>query len=125
MENLEKECKLIEIESGWFYKNLILRYDFGYSIPINSLTLGFMIEGGIIKNGWPKSLAEDVKNKGRSILFIKSDGLRQREIFTPLVHLIAGSKLRAITIREIKGFIIGIAASIIAAIIYSHIIESH
>lgn len=119
MENLEHENKLIEIESGWFYKNLILRYDFGYSIPIKSIRLGIEVEGGIIKNAWPKALAEDIKSNSRSIQFLKSDGLRPREIFSPLVQIVSGSKLRAVTIREIKGFIIGVAASIIAAIIYS------
>ena len=112
--NHEAEDKLLEMEKAAYFRKYLFRYDFGYSVPIDKFTMKVSVINGSIKAAWPKILSQVLNNT--VAIYNKTDGLRAREIFTPLIQIEHGNKSLA-TIYEMRGAVlIGLITSLVGGI---------
>lgn len=113
----EKEDKLLVMEKVWFFRKLLFRYDLGYSCPINTFKMQFVVSNGVIVQAWPRQLVTPKSNT--EVEISKQDGLRARQVFSPLIQIESGSKLRAkaaqLSGSIIGGILIGVAGNYVFA----------
>ncbi len=113
---LEKEDKLLDVGSGYFlHRSVFLRLEQGYSVKCGELVMAVHAEGGRISGAWPRALFAP---KGESDAEFRKTDLRPYEVVTPFVHIERGSRRRALVVQGLATFLLGICASLVAALIY-------
>jgi len=112
---LQKEDKLIEFDSSLFFKSKIFRYEMGYSVPVNTISIDFNVLNGRVIRAWPRSLA-DLQTKLNRVVFTKQN-MKPQEIFAPLVHVESGSKVVSRSIALGLTFVGGLLTTIFSDII--------
>ncbi len=117
--NHEAEDKLLDMESSIHFKKYLFRYDFGYSVKVDQFTYTVEVENGNIISAWPRGNGLSKVEDNLRAIFIKNDGLRPKEIFTPLIQIEYGSKSLSTLYKNRGAVLIGVCTSLIASgIIY-------
>jgi hypothetical protein len=114
---LGQEEKLIKIGSTTpFHSAFLFRYDQGYSVQCDALSLTVDILGGRVADAWPRAI---ITEQGTQRVVFRKTPVRPYEVVTPLVHVQRGSEALSRVIQATATFLLGVSASLVAQLVFS------
>ncbi|MCF8177528.1 MAG: hypothetical protein K9J74_03390 [Sulfuritalea sp.] len=119
----EKEDKLLVMERVLFFKKFLFRYDLGYSCPVAAFAMRFKASNGTIVQAWPRQLSNPTS--GTEVEITKPDGLRARQVFSPLIQIESGSRIFAKATQLVGSFLGGVLIGVSGNYVYAQLPGDH